>query len=229
MEPDKTETQLICCKCNAVISDILDWLDHECEPNTLKAKTDTMAKSPAAIPFPVTLIRELKEELQSYIRQSELYDDDELCLESQNLILGWIEKFFEDKVYDNEHEVVYGVSPFRVSVQEMKESQRTTFWVCLDRGDRPLDAKPWVDGRITPFKSENKEHADIEAERWTKFLAKSLNNGLAARKAEAKLFIDANVWDGEDRSGAAGDGASFTPDGLQELVDDLVEHLTNGR
>ena len=118
-----------------------------------------------------------------------------------------------------------GTSPFRVSVQEMRESNRTTFWVCLDRGDRPLDAKPWVDGRITPFKSENKEHADIEAERWTKFLAKSLNDGLSARKAEAKLFIDANVWDGEDRSGAIGDGVSFTPDRLQELIDELIEHM----
>ena len=51
------------------------------------------------------------------------------------------------------------------------------------------------------------------------------DDGLAARKAEAKLFIDANVWDGEDRSGATGDGACFNPDELQELIDDLVEHL----
>ena len=46
-------------------------------------------------------------------------------------------------------------------------------------------------------------------------------------KAEAKKFIDANVWDGEDRSGAKNDRAIFDPDDLQELIDDLVEHLHN--
>lgn len=45
------------------------------------------------------------------------------------------------------------------------------------------------------------------------------------RKAVSKQFIDANVWDGEDRSGADGDGAGFTPDELQELIDDLIDHL----
>ena len=44
-------------------------------------------------------------------------------------------------------------------------------------------------------------------------------------KAESKQFIDANVWDGEDRSGATNDRATFNPDELQELIDDLVEHL----
>ena len=41
---------------------------------------------------------------------------------------------------------------------------------------------------------------------------------------EAKKWLDANVWDGEDRSGT-GDRAIFSPDDLQELVDELLEHL----
>ncbi len=44
-------------------------------------------------------------------------------------------------------------------------------------------------------------------------------------KKEAKLFIDANVHDGEDRAGCKGDRANFDPDDLQELADDLVEHV----
>ena len=38
------------------------------------------------------------------------------------------------------------------------------------------------------------------------------------QKQKAKKFIDANVWDGEDRVGAKNDRATFTPDDLQELV-----------
>ncbi len=44
-------------------------------------------------------------------------------------------------------------------------------------------------------------------------------------KLKAKKFIDANVWDGEDRSSATNDRASFNPDELQELIDDLIEYL----
>lgn len=60
--------------------------------------------------------------------------------------------------------------PFRVSVNKMVESHRDTYWVCLDKGDRPLDAMPWDDGRMTPFTTEIKEHAEIEAESWAEFL-----------------------------------------------------------
>lgn len=49
----------------------------------------------------------------------------------------------------------------------------------------------------------------------------------ASYKAIAKSFIDANVWDGEDRSGAKGDCASFNPDELQELIDDLIDDVFN--
>jgi hypothetical protein len=63
-----------------------------------------------------------------------------------------------------------GLSTFRVHVSEMVESCGKTYWVCLDRGDRPLDAKPWDDGRITPFKHKNKEYAEAEATTWAKFL-----------------------------------------------------------
>lgn len=60
--------------------------------------------------------------------------------------------------------------PFIVTVNVMQESHQTTYWVCLDRGDRPKDAKPWDEGRITPFKHTNKEYADEEAKSWAKFL-----------------------------------------------------------
>lgn len=50
---------------------------------------------------------------------------------------------------------------------------------------------------------------------------------LVAMQAEARLFINANVWDGEDRSGATNDRATFNPDELQELIDDMLEHMSN--
>lgn len=49
---------------------------------------------------------------------------------------------------------------------------------------------------------------------------------LLSAKAKAKQYIDANVWDGEDRAGCRGDSASFTPDELQELIDEILEHLS---
>lgn len=51
-------------------------------------------------------------------------------------------------------------------------------------------------------------------------------NDLLSVKGRAKLYIDANVWDGEDRTGATGDSARFTPDELQELIDEMLEHLS---
>jgi len=56
----------------------------------------------------------------------------------------------------------------------------------------------------------------------------SFNPDLAEIQKEAKTFIDANVWDGEDRSGCKSDFATFDPDDLQELADDLLEHLRDG-
>jgi len=46
-----------------------------------------------------------------------------------------------------------------------------------------------------------------------------------AQQERAKKFVDANVWDGEDREGCKGDFASFDPDSLQELINDLIEFL----
>ena len=43
-------------------------------------------------------------------------------------------------------------------------------------------------------------------------------------RAIAKEFIDANQWDGEDRSGSS-DWVRLSPDELQEVVDDLLEYL----
>ena len=45
------------------------------------------------------------------------------------------------------------------------------------------------------------------------------------REAKAKHYVDQNVWDGEDRSGAKGDRASFTPDELQELINEVLEYV----
>lgn len=44
-------------------------------------------------------------------------------------------------------------------------------------------------------------------------------------KEHAKLFIDANVWDGEDRVGAVNDCASFNPDELQELIFEFIDDV----
>ena len=44
-------------------------------------------------------------------------------------------------------------------------------------------------------------------------------------KKKSKLFIDANVWDGEDRHTAKNDMATFNPADLQELIDELVDCL----
>ncbi len=40
-----------------------------------------------------------------------------------------------------------------------------------------------------------------------------------------KDWIDQNVWDGEDRSGCDSDWARFTPDDLQELIDDMLDAI----
>ena len=50
-------------------------------------------------------------------------------------------------------------------------------------------------------------------------------NELHKRFRLAKQWIDANVHDGEDRQGCKNDYAKFTPDELQELIDDVIEYL----
>ena len=57
----------------------------------------------------------------------------------------------------------------------------------------------------------------------------SFKPNLEEVKKEAKSFIDQNVWDGDDRSGAEGDCMQETPDSLQELIDELLEHLRDQR
>jgi hypothetical protein len=44
-------------------------------------------------------------------------------------------------------------------------------------------------------------------------------------KERIKLWLDANIHDGEDRSGEAGDRASFGPDELQALVEECLEDI----
>jgi hypothetical protein len=59
---------------------------------------------------------------------------------------------------------------FRVSVATLSASNGTSFVVCIDRGDRPLNAKPWDDGRITPYESKFVHRAVSEAKEWADFL-----------------------------------------------------------
>lgn len=47
----------------------------------------------------------------------------------------------------------------------------------------------------------------------------------AGLKRAAKLYIDENVWDGEDRVHATNDEVRFNPAELQEFVFDLLESL----
>ena len=44
-------------------------------------------------------------------------------------------------------------------------------------------------------------------------------------KIKSKEWIDANVWDGEDRSGCEDDACIHTPDDLQGLIDSMLEGI----
>lgn len=48
---------------------------------------------------------------------------------------------------------------------------------------------------------------------------------IESQKRKAKSFIDANVWDGEDRVAALNDSAVFSPSELQELIFDIIEFI----
>ena len=63
---------------------------------------------------------------------------------------------------------------FRVSVATMKASNGTTYLVCIDRWDRPADAKSWDAGRVHPFESAVRENAESEAAMWAAFLGAEL-------------------------------------------------------
>lgn len=84
---------------------------------------------------------------------------------------GLWELLDEDERYDARRhlEQLLGALRFRVSMGEVRASNGTSWVVCLDRPDRPVDAKPWDPGRITPFESSNKEHVENEVQEWTEF------------------------------------------------------------
>lgn len=48
-------------------------------------------------------------------------------------------------------------------------------------------------------------------------------------KNELKEWIDANVHDGQDRSGCNEDRIIFTPDELQELINELYDDVIKPR
>lgn len=68
-----------------------------------------------------------------------------------------------------------GQRAFSVSVATMTESHRTTYLVRLvNNAIRPADTAIWDElGCISPFMSENKEHAMAEAKVWAEFLGVS--------------------------------------------------------
>ena len=68
----------------------------------LEAKKEPSAQSPAAMAGSISLLREMKAELRAHISEHELDDGEELDTETEDLILGWIENFFENKIYDIE-------------------------------------------------------------------------------------------------------------------------------
>ena len=50
------------------------------------------------------------------------------------------------------------------------------------------------------------------------------DGAIKSRQKQAKQWIDSNVWDGSCCAGKDY-SAIFGPDDLQELIDDLIEHL----
>ncbi len=59
---------------------------------------------------------------------------------------------------------------FKVFVATVMAANGTTYLVCIDRWDRPMDAKPWAPGRISPFESKSFEEAEAESIKWAVFL-----------------------------------------------------------
>lgn len=82
-----------------------------------------------------------------------------------------------------------------------------------------VNTRELVDAILAAVKEDSQSHQTDE-------VSQSNSSNLLNAKGRAKLFIDANVWDGEDRAGCDGDSARFTPDELQELIDDMLEHLS---
>jgi len=58
-----------------------------------------------------------------------------------------------------------------VRVNQMTESHRLTYWVVITNPTRKVTDNVFNNkGKITPFYSENVEHANIEATQWAEFL-----------------------------------------------------------
>lgn len=60
---------------------------------------------------------------------------------------------------------------YRVSVEPMETSSGTSYLVCIDHPSRPLDAKPWDKGRMTPSWHPLQEDAETQAQEWREFFA----------------------------------------------------------
>ena len=65
---------------------------------------------------------------------------------------------------------------FSVSIIHSKESSGIKYWVLLENGTRPTDAKFFDHtGQLTPFRTEHFEHAKYEAKVWADFLGVEVN------------------------------------------------------
>lgn len=104
-------------------------------------------------------------------------------------------KFGEDKWFDYADEFRQLLAAeraaererFQVSVQTMRESKGESFMVCIDHPDRPLDAKPWDGGRMTPYSTPTRENAEMEAETWRRFFVSGDASHVNAMEAIRKL------------------------------------------
>lgn len=92
------------------------------------------------------------------------------CVGMDPRVLAMLAEQWQQKSATQAPQAPPAVEPqFRVAVEEMKESHRTTHWVAIYHPTRPADAKPWDEGRITPYMSEVRGRAEYEAAVWRAF------------------------------------------------------------
>lgn len=115
---------------------------------------------------------------------------------------------------------------FVVSVNTMEASNGTSYVVCVDRSDRPENAKPWDAGRWMPYSSAFRERAEQEADDIRKFL---YNNHaalhLAAKLADAReVMRNASNRIALTMTGRSMISAEYFDQEMRGAVDDLRAH-----
>jgi hypothetical protein len=74
------------------------------------------------------------------------------------------------KAIANTLESKQAIKKYKVTVLPMSASNGVTYVVCLTHPDRPVDAKLWDEGIITPINRNDVEEANIEGQQWADFL-----------------------------------------------------------